>query len=121
MFRSQSLQDFAISAIAEFIAKIKQTPQFSQELTNILHILGLGTSHHHNVHPVKERLFLSLKNGMDSLAFSLCPIYKSYIGQTNRKQTESTLLIWATDRLSAQAGAADCIRSRDTVIHSAVK
>ncbi len=28
-------------------------------------------------------------------AFSSCPIYKSYIGQTNRKRNESTLLVWA--------------------------
>ncbi len=30
MFRSQSLQDFAISAIAEFIAKIKQNVIFAR-------------------------------------------------------------------------------------------
>ncbi len=46
----------------------------------------------------QRRLFLSLKNGMNSLAFSSCPIYKSYIGQTNRKRNESTLLVWATRR-----------------------
>ncbi len=64
------------------------------------------------------QIFLSLKNGMNSLAFSSCPIYKSYIGQTNRKRNESVLLCSA-DRLSARAGAAGCSRSRDTVIHSA--
>ncbi len=74
---------------------------------------------HRNAHSVKERLFLSSKNGMNSFAFSSCPIYKSYIGQTNRKRNESALLVWATDRLSARTGAAGCSRSRDTVIHSA--
>ncbi len=72
---------------------------------------------HRNAHSVKERLFLSSTNGMNSFAFSSCPIYKSYIGQTNRKRNESTLLVWATDRLSARTGAAGCSRSRDTVIH----
>ncbi len=32
---------------------------------------------HRNAHSVKERLFLSSKNGMNSFAFSSCPIYKS--------------------------------------------
>ncbi len=54
--------------------------------------------HHGNEHSVKERLFLSFKNGMNSLAFSSCPIYKSYIGQTNWKRNESALLGWATRR-----------------------
>ncbi len=106
--------------------KIKQIPQFSQELANF-HIcrkffadFGLRRVpwRHRNAHSVKERLFLSLKNGMNSLAFSSCPIYKSYIGQTNWKRNESVLLRGA-DRLSARAGAAGCSRSRDTVIHSA--
>ncbi len=54
-------------------------------------------------------------------AFSSCPMYKSYIGQTNRKRNESALLVWANgaDRLSVRTGSADCSRSRDTVIHSA--
>ncbi len=56
---------------------------------------------------------------MNSFAFSSCPIYKSYIGQTNRKRNKSALLVWATDRLSARTGAAGCSRSRDTVIHGA--
>ncbi len=46
----------------------------------------------------KKKFYLSLKNGMNSLAFSSCPIYKSYIGQTNRKRNESALLVWATRR-----------------------
>ncbi len=82
--------------------KIKQTPQFSQDLTNFRNCrkffadFGLRRApwHHRNAHSVKERLFLSLKNGMNSLAFSSCPIYKSYIGQANRKRNESALLIW---------------------------
>ncbi len=32
---------------------------------------------------------------MNSLAFSSCPIYKSYIRQANRKRNESALLVWA--------------------------
>ncbi len=51
--------------------------------------------------------------------FMACTIYKSYIGQTNRKRNKSALLVWATDRVSARIGAAGCSRSRDTVIHSA--
>ncbi len=43
---------------------------------------------HRNALSVKERLFLSLKNGMNSLAFSSCPIYKSYIGQTPLDKVE---------------------------------
>ncbi len=74
---------------------------------------------HRNALSVKERLFLGSKNGMNSFAFSSCPIYKSCIGQTNRKRNKSALLVWATDRLSARTGAAGCSRSRDTVIHGA--
>ncbi len=43
---------------------------------------------------------------MNSFAFSSCTIYKSCIGQTNRKRNKSALLVWATDRLSARTGAA---------------
>ncbi len=32
---------------------------------------------------------------MNSFAFSSCPIYKSYIGQTNRQRNECALLVWA--------------------------
>ncbi len=91
--------------------KIKQTGRFSSFFSVLWR--------HRNAHSVKERLFLSSKNGMNSFAFSSCPIYKSYIGQTNRKRNESALLVWATDRLSARTGAAGCSRSRDTIIHSA--
>ncbi len=99
----QSLQDYAN---AEFIAK----SEFA---------LRRVFWRHRNAHSVKERLFLGSKNGMNSFAFSSCPIYKSCIGQTNRKRNKSALLVWATDRLSARTGAAGCSRSRDTVIHSA--
>ncbi len=83
--------------------KIKQTPQFSQELANFRNCCRFSTDfglrcipwRHRNAHSVKERLFLSLKNGMNSLAFSSWPIYKSYIGQTNRKQNVSALLVSA--------------------------
>ncbi len=82
--------------------KIKQTPQFSQELVNFHNCCRFSADfglrrvpwRHRNVHSVKERLFLNLKNGMNSCVFS-CPIYKSYIGQTNRKRNEYALLVWA--------------------------
>ncbi len=106
----QSLQD---SAVAEYIAK-SSIFQIAADFA-----LRRGLWRHRNAHSVKERLFLSSKNGMNSFAFSSCPIYKSCIGQTNRKRIESALLVWATDRLSARTGAAGCSRSRDTVIHSA--
>ncbi len=109
----QSLQD---SAIAEFIAKSSNSAIFQIAADFALRRV---LWRHRNAHSVKERLFLSSKNGMNSFAFSSCPIYKSYIGQTNRKLNESALLVWATDRLSARTGAAGCSRSRDTVIHSA--
>ncbi len=93
---TQSLQDFAIS---EFIAKSSKLCNFSQELANFPQILGLDASRDViSTHIVKESLFLSLKNGMNSLAFSSCPIYNSYIGQTNQKRNESALLVWSTWR-----------------------
>ncbi len=100
--------------------KIKQAPLFSQ-IFQIAADFALKCVlwRHRNAHSVKERLFLSFKNWIKSFTFSSCPIYKSYIGQTNRKRNESALLVWATDRLSARTGAAGCSRSRDTVIHSA--
>ncbi len=110
----QSLQD---SAIAEFIAKNQANSAIFQIAADFA--LRRVLWRHRNAHSVKERLFLSSKNGMNSFAFSSCPIYKSYIGQTNRKRIESALLVWATDRLSAWTGAAGCSRSRDTVKHSA--
>ncbi len=106
----QSLQD---SAIAEFIAN-SAIFQIAADFA-----LRRVLWRHRNAHSVKERLFLSSKNGMNSFAFSSCTIYKSYIGQTNRKRNKSALLVWATARLSARTGAAGCSRSRDTVIHSA--
>ncbi len=68
--------------------KIKQTPLFSQ----IFHIAADFARRrilwrHRNKHSVKERLFLSSKNGINSFAFSSHPIYKSYIGQTNRNKS----------------------------------
>ncbi len=79
--------------------KIKQTPLFSKLRRfstdfALKHVLW----RHRNAHSVKERLFLSSKNGMNSFAFSSCPIYKSYIGQTNRKRNKSALLVWAIRR-----------------------
>ncbi len=110
----QSLQD---SAIAEFIAKSCKHSAIFQIAADFA--LRRVLWRYRNAHSVKERLFLSSKNGMNSFAFSSCTIYKSYIGQTNRKRNKSALLVWATDRLSARTGAAGCSRSRDTVIHSA--
>ncbi len=109
----QSLQD---SAIAEYIAKSSKLRYFQIAADFALRRV---LWRHRNAHSVKERLFLSSTNGMNSFAFSSCPIYKSYIGQTNRKRNKSALLVWATDRLSARTGAAGCSRSRDTVIHGA--
>ncbi len=106
----QSLQDSAIAEYIENSAIFQIAADFA--LRRVLW-------RHRNAHSVKERLFLSSKNGMNSFAFSSCPIYKSYIGQTNRKRNKSALLVWATDRLSARTGAAGCSRSRDTVIHGA--
>ncbi len=108
----QSLQD---SVIAEYIAKSANSAIFQIAADFALRRV---LWRHRNAHSVKERLFISSKNGMNSFAFSSCPIYKSYIGQTNRKRNKSALLVWATDRLSARTGAAGCSRSRDTVIHS---
>ncbi len=92
--------------------KIKQTPLFSKLPSDFA--LRRVLWRHRNAHSVKERLFLSSKNGMNSFAFSSFPIYKSYIGQTNRKRNKSALLVWATDRLSARTGAAGCTRHRYT-------
>ncbi len=104
--------------------KIKQTPNFPNwrrfstdfALRRVLWCLR-------NAHSVKKRLFLSSKNGINSFAFSSCPIYKSYIGQTNRKRNKSALSysfgLYGADHLSARTGATGCSRSRDTVIHSA--
>ncbi len=119
----QSLQDFAILRSLN-LSQNQANCNFrkSSQIFVIAADFGLRRVpwRHRNAHSVKE-MFLSLKNGMNSLAFSSCPIYKSYIGQTNRKWNEYALLVWATRRrrLSAQAGAVGCSRSRDTVIHSA--
>ncbi len=78
--------------------KVKQTQQFSQKITNFHNCHRFSKNfglrrvlwRHRSVHSVKERLFLRSKNGMNSLAFSSCPIYKSYIGQINWKQNKSS-------------------------------
>ncbi len=97
--------------------KIMQTPLFSK----LLQILLLDASCDVIAMRIqsKKGCFSVQKNGMNSFAFSSCTIYKSYIGQTNRKRNKSALIVWATDRLFARTGAAGCSRSRDTVIHSA--
>ncbi len=89
----QSLQD---SAIAECIAKsskLRYFPNCCRFSTDFALRRVLWCDR--NVHSVKERLFLSSKNWINSFAFSSCPIYKSYIGQTNRKRKKSALLVWA--------------------------
>ncbi len=74
-----------------------------------------------NAHSVKERLFFSSKNGINSFAFSSCRFTRA----TSDKRTESgtnprySFGLYGADRLSARTGAAGCSRSRDTVIHSA--
>ncbi len=93
--------------------KIKQTPLFSK----LPQILRLDASC--DVIAMRIQSKKGWKSGMNSFVFSSCLIYKSCIGQTNRKRIESALLVWATDRLSARTGAVGCSRSRDTVIHSA--
>ncbi len=93
---------FCDSAITEFIAKSSKLCNFRKSSHIFVIVADFGLRRvpwrHRNAHSVKERLFLSLKNGMNSLAFSSCPIYKSYTGQTNRKRNESALLVWATRR-----------------------
>ncbi len=105
------------SAIAEFIAKSSKLSNYRKNshifviVADFLQILGLG-----NAHSVKERLFLRSKNLMNSLVFSSCSIYKSYIGRTNPRFSFG---LHGAERLSARTGAAGCSRSRDTIIHSA--
>ncbi len=117
------------SAIAEFIAKsiqrrhIRKSSQIFVIAAHFLQMLGLDTSL--DVFAmrisVKERLFLSLKNGMNSLHSH----YARFPRATLDKLTESGMnLLYSfelhgADRLSAWAGAADCSRSCYTVIHSA--
>ncbi len=89
---SQSLQDFAIlRSLNLFNYNFRKSSRIYIIAANFLQ----KDVNHSDVQSVKERLFLSLKNGMKSLAFSSCPIYKSYIGQINRKQNKSALLVWA--------------------------
>ncbi len=108
----QSLQD---SAIAEFIAN-SAIFQIAADFPQILCLDASCDAIAMRI--VKERLFLSSKNGINSFAFSSCPIYKSYIGQTNRKRKQIRATRLGYTRLSARTGAAGCSRSRDTIIHS---
>ncbi len=61
--------------------KIKQTPQLANVCNCCKFSPDFGLRripwHHRNAHSVKERLILSLINGMNSRAFSSCLIYKS--------------------------------------------
>ncbi len=104
----QSLQDFAIRWIYR---KSKQTPQFSQELANFRNCPVTSSQRAFSQRKVVSRF----EKRKDSLAFSSCLIYKSYIEQMNRKRNESALLrylLWKRRYLLS------CSRSRDTVIHS---
>ncbi len=109
---------FYDSAIAEFIAKSSKRCNFCKSSQIFIFAADFGLRRvpwrHRKVHSAKERLFISIKNLINILAFSSCPIYKSYIGLTDRKWNESMLLVW-----SARAGAAGCSQSCNTVIHSA--
>ncbi len=116
----QSLHDLAILRSQNLLQKL----QFSQKFANFHNCRKIPTDFGLRRvpwrHQSKKRLFLSLKKCNEQPAFSSCPISKSYIGQTNRKRKESAQLVWATNCLSAWAGATGCSRSRDTVIHSQV-
>ncbi len=111
----QSLQD---SAIAEFIAKSSRLFQIAADFPQIL---GLDASCDVIAMRIqsKKGCFSVQKNWINSFAFSSCPIYKSYIGQTNRKRKQIRATRLGYTRLSARTGAAGCFRSHDTVIHSA--
>ncbi len=90
------LQD---SSIIEFIAKsskLRYFPNCCRFSTDF--VLRRVLWRHRNAHSVKERLFLSSKNGINNFVFSSCPIYKSYIGQTIRKQKKFALLVRAVWR-----------------------
>ncbi len=116
---------FCDSAITELIAKSSKLRHFrkSSQIFGIaaifLQILGVPWCHR-NTHSVKVRLFLSLKNWMNSLAFSSCSIYKSYIGKRTESRTNLrySFGLCGADRLSARARAG-CSRSRDIVMYSA--
>ncbi len=119
----QSLQD---SAIAEFIAKSSKLRNISQIFiiaADSPQILGLDVSRDVTATRIQSKKggFSVKKIGMNSFAFSSWSIYKSYIGQLNRKRNEPALLIWATRRRSFiwSGQTAGSSRSRDTVIHSA--
>ncbi len=120
---------YSPSRILRLLNLSQNQANFSQELTNFCNCRKVSADfglrrvpwRHRNVHSVKERLFLSLKkwNEQPCVLFTSDLQELSYIGQPNWTRNKSALLVWATDRLSAQAGAADCSRSCDTVIHSA--
>ncbi len=113
------------SVIAEFIAKSSKLRNFRKGsqifviAADFPQILGLDASRVIASAFSQRQLVSQFEKWNEQPAFSLCPIYKSYIGQTNRKRNKSVLLVWATDRLSALARAAGCSPSRDIVTHSA--
>ncbi len=90
---------FYDSAIAEFIAKSSKRCNFCKSSQIFIFAADFGLRRvpwrHRKVHSAKERLFISIKNLINILAFSSCPIYKSYIGLTDRKWNESMLLVWS--------------------------
>ncbi len=67
---------------------VKSGPDdLSSQIFGIAAVFGLRRVlwRHRNTYSVKERLFLSSKKGINSFAFSSCPIYKSWLD----KWTES--------------------------------
>ncbi len=79
--------------------KIKQTPQFSQELEIFRNYSKFCADFWFGMRSVTSNATrIQSKNDCFSVWKSLCPIYKSYIGPTNWKRNESVLLVWATRR-----------------------
>ncbi len=95
------LQD---SSIIEFIAKSSKLcyfPNCCRFSTDF--VLRRVLWRHRNAHSVKERLFLSSKNGINNFVFSSCPIYKSsFVRRASDKRSESrkksALPVWAVRR-----------------------
>ncbi len=98
----QSLKDFAILRSLN-LSKSSKFCNFRKNSQNFViaavfpQIWGLDASRDVITMRIqsKKGCFSVLKNGTNSLSFSSCLIYKSYIRQTNRKRNESTLLVWA--------------------------
>ncbi len=105
---------FYDSAIAEIIAKSSKRCNFCKSSQIFIFAADFGLRRvpwrHRKVHSAKERLFISLKNLMNTFEFSSCPIYKE-LHWTNWPKVER---IRATRLICS-----GCSRSCNTVIHSA--